>query len=320
DGDIYIGQWQDNMASGCGKYYHKGSTTYEGSWKKDMQDGFGVETWGEGARYEGSFKEGQKEGFGIYFWTDGSKYEGAWRDNVIDGAGLYVASDGRTFKGQWSDSMIHGVGKYDWPGGRQCDGETVRRGVRERPEAWLRSVPLARWSKVRGLLEGWQAARTQHPPKLPNDTPTLAKPLEKLGKLQRKRQLLELEVVAVFRGGGGGLQYDIFKCPFEAFRELQRPSREDGVTRMARWENGRRVEALLLQCSLRSCDVCRRWADESEMPTGDKRQVCAAWDGGVCVISAKLSMAAILVILVILIPASENGPCANSRWSSFGAP
>ncbi|CAK0858383.1 unnamed protein product [Prorocentrum cordatum] len=58
DGDVFIGQWDKNMASGVGTYHHQGATSYKGEWRRDLQDGHGVETWAEGPRYNTSFGRG----------------------------------------------------------------------------------------------------------------------------------------------------------------------------------------------------------------------------------------------------------------------
>ena len=48
-GDVYTGEWRDNVACGCGIYRHHGeSSTYEGQFHDDLQDGDGVETWAGG--------------------------------------------------------------------------------------------------------------------------------------------------------------------------------------------------------------------------------------------------------------------------------
>ena len=60
DGDIYDGQWLNDMANGKGAYIHSGKfhyntiggAKYEGDWKDDLQHGNGIEVWPDGARYE----------------------------------------------------------------------------------------------------------------------------------------------------------------------------------------------------------------------------------------------------------------------------
>ncbi len=45
DGDVYEGDWSNDMANGKGVYMHSGGARYEGEWKDDLQNGNGVETW-----------------------------------------------------------------------------------------------------------------------------------------------------------------------------------------------------------------------------------------------------------------------------------
>jgi hypothetical protein len=43
DGDVYAGQWEDDKASGFGKYSHFLGVEYEGQWVSDLQHGNGRE-------------------------------------------------------------------------------------------------------------------------------------------------------------------------------------------------------------------------------------------------------------------------------------
>jgi hypothetical protein len=36
DGDIYEGDWVDDMANGTGVYIHSGGAKYDGEWKNDL--------------------------------------------------------------------------------------------------------------------------------------------------------------------------------------------------------------------------------------------------------------------------------------------
>lgn len=36
DGDIYDGDWLDDMANGTGTYIHSGGAKYDGEWKNDL--------------------------------------------------------------------------------------------------------------------------------------------------------------------------------------------------------------------------------------------------------------------------------------------
>ena len=43
DGDVYEGEWENDMANGVGSYYHLDGTKYVGAWVNDKQHGKGIE-------------------------------------------------------------------------------------------------------------------------------------------------------------------------------------------------------------------------------------------------------------------------------------
>lgn len=45
NGDIYQGDWKNNMANGDGCIVNTTGGTSDGHWVDDLQDGFGRETW-----------------------------------------------------------------------------------------------------------------------------------------------------------------------------------------------------------------------------------------------------------------------------------
>lgn len=55
DGDVYEGEWKNDVAHGKGTYYHNDGAKYVGSWKNDKQHGKGEEEWPDGSKYKGKF-------------------------------------------------------------------------------------------------------------------------------------------------------------------------------------------------------------------------------------------------------------------------
>lgn len=39
DGDVYIGEWKEDIADGYGSYTHADGAKYQGQWKEDKQHG-----------------------------------------------------------------------------------------------------------------------------------------------------------------------------------------------------------------------------------------------------------------------------------------
>lgn len=123
EGDMYEGQWDDDLAHGYGRYIHGDGGTYEGEWDQDLQSGRGVEYWPDGSRYEGEFYDGSKHGVGI--WKGGEtleEYSGEFRFDEMEGEGRYSFADGRLYTGQWSQGRMSGQGEMRWPSGARYEG------------------------------------------------------------------------------------------------------------------------------------------------------------------------------------------------------
>lgn len=83
NGDVYMGEWENDKATGIGAFYDASQgVRYNGEWVNDAQHGQGEEWWDEGARtkYIGQFYKGKKQGKGRFEWADGSYYTGEFVD------------------------------------------------------------------------------------------------------------------------------------------------------------------------------------------------------------------------------------------------
>jgi hypothetical protein len=105
-GDRYVGDFQDGLRSGFGKYEWKCGDTYEGLWKNDERNGFGVLSCNTGNVYKGEWLQGRRSGRGIMMIIDGSSYEGEWFNDSFCGKGEFRFSDGRVLKGIWPDCLL----------------------------------------------------------------------------------------------------------------------------------------------------------------------------------------------------------------------
>ena len=70
DGDIYKGEYLNNITNGYGEYYRQNIAIYKGYWLNDSQYGIGSETWNDQSEYYGEYNAGKKEGIGTYTWAD----------------------------------------------------------------------------------------------------------------------------------------------------------------------------------------------------------------------------------------------------------
>ena len=151
NGDIYQGQWENNLPQGQGRYstprgdeyqgqFHKGlfqgeghlrfanGDVYKGHWKNGLMDGKGEIIYQNGNRYDGDWKAGLRHGKGTLKYRSGSFYKGNWVQDAKSGKGLTQYRNGQRYVGDYLNNKPHGYGV------QVVDGETYRgtfsRGVR----------------------------------------------------------------------------------------------------------------------------------------------------------------------------------------------
>ena len=76
DKSDYEGQLNQNKREGVGILEFTNGDIYLGEWKDDLFNGKGTYVFGYGDRYEGEVKGGRKEGYGEYFYASGNVYKG----------------------------------------------------------------------------------------------------------------------------------------------------------------------------------------------------------------------------------------------------
>ncbi|XP_058438421.1 radial spoke head 10 homolog B isoform X10 [Marmota monax] len=95
-GNIYEGQWEDNMRHGEGKMrWLTTNEEYTGSWERGVQNGFGTHTWFLKRipnsqyplrnEYIGEFVNGCRHGHGKFYYASGAMYAGEWVSNKKHG-------------------------------------------------------------------------------------------------------------------------------------------------------------------------------------------------------------------------------------------
>jgi hypothetical protein len=88
NGDLYIGEFVDDVRTGMGYYQWKDGRTYQGAFDTNRRHGRGgVYQWPDGARYVGNFVDGRREGEGTYRFANGNVYAGNWKDGHYEGYG-----------------------------------------------------------------------------------------------------------------------------------------------------------------------------------------------------------------------------------------
>ena len=105
-GDMYEGDWKDDMMHGKGLYIFSNGKVYYGDWFEGEMHGKGVMKYSDGY-YEGDWVHDKREGKGKFFYTadieKGDIYEGEWRDDEKNGKGIYKYANGDIYEGEWKD-------------------------------------------------------------------------------------------------------------------------------------------------------------------------------------------------------------------------
>jgi len=122
DGDIYVGEWKDNLMNGYGKYIYANGDIYEGEWKDNLKNGHGKYFYADGNSYEGAFKDGLYHGHGKCIYASGSIYEGEYKDDVKNGHGKFIYCSGDIYEGEYNDDLRNGHGKYIYADGDSYEG------------------------------------------------------------------------------------------------------------------------------------------------------------------------------------------------------
>lgn len=111
-GNVYIGEWKNNKASGNGSMAYRSGSKYVGKYKNGKRHGNGVYNYKDGTAYNGNWKKNKKDGIGTRTYTTGDKYSGEWGNDKYNGQGTYTFADGVTHVGNWIDGTIVGTGTY----------------------------------------------------------------------------------------------------------------------------------------------------------------------------------------------------------------
>ena len=103
DGEAFNGTYKDGIRE-KGVYKIPSGDVYEGDFKNNVPDGYGVYTFADGSRYEGQWKNGLKDGRGIMKWADGRIYEGDFKNDKLHGFGVGKDAAGKVVHdGEWKD-------------------------------------------------------------------------------------------------------------------------------------------------------------------------------------------------------------------------
>ena len=75
NGDIYEGDFNNNLIEGIGKFKYANGEIYEGDVKNAIKSGKGIMTMHNGDIYDGEFKDNKKNGFGELTYTSDNVFQ-----------------------------------------------------------------------------------------------------------------------------------------------------------------------------------------------------------------------------------------------------
>ncbi|XP_054549658.1 radial spoke head 10 homolog B isoform X2 [Talpa occidentalis] len=116
-GNIYEGQWDNNMRHGEGRMrWLTSNEEYTGQWDRGVQNGFGTHTWFLKRiptsqyplrnEYIGDFVNGYRHGCGKFCYASGALYEGGWVSNKKHGLGRLTFKNGRVYEGPFTNDHM----------------------------------------------------------------------------------------------------------------------------------------------------------------------------------------------------------------------
>lgn len=109
-GQIYEGNWVDDLKCGQGRMIYANGDVYTGEWSNDMRNGNGKLKSQSGASYEGEWKDDVREGQGTIVNCDGSRYVGEFHADKRHGTGVLYRKDGSPWysaeRNQWRSGSI----------------------------------------------------------------------------------------------------------------------------------------------------------------------------------------------------------------------
>jgi hypothetical protein len=122
-GDVYEGEFLNNMMHGKGVFRYANGNIYEGDFYEDKRHGTGVFRYANGDLYEGNFYDGNFRGRGVFKFANGNVYEGEYRDGKWDGKGIFKFASGNVYEGEFQNDERHGRGRFQYVSGDVYDGD-----------------------------------------------------------------------------------------------------------------------------------------------------------------------------------------------------
>lgn len=107
----YIGNWQDGLPHGKGKYRDLFGRVYDGEFKFGFFWGQGKLNYSKNYKYEGEFLLGYRQGKGHCRFENGMIYNGRYIQDMMNGIGKFYLNNSDYYEGEMQNNKFHGWGK-----------------------------------------------------------------------------------------------------------------------------------------------------------------------------------------------------------------
>jgi hypothetical protein len=167
NGDIYMGDFKNNLRHGTGICYYFNGSEYKGDWQGDKQHGNGALTYADGKIRKGVWSENIYQSSSdkvINIPTGGpqppvvkvkEKFEGCQSGNCQNGIGTYIYANGSKYVGYFQNGKANGTGKISYYDGDVYEGE-IENGAMHGKGMMI----SANGNKVRGIWESGRFIKT----------------------------------------------------------------------------------------------------------------------------------------------------------------
>ena len=112
DGSDYTGDLVNGKRHGRGTMKFFNGNIYSGEWENDIISGKGTFTYKNGDKYVGEYKYGKRSGKGTFTFVNGSSYTGEWANDHYSGHGRFVFKNGNIYDGEWQGGKRNGIGTF----------------------------------------------------------------------------------------------------------------------------------------------------------------------------------------------------------------
>ena len=106
--------WNKNNLNDIGVAIWEEGEMYEGEFKNNIKDGIGLYRWADGTTYLGEFQNNKIDGYGRMQFANGNAYEGKFQEGFMNGWGKFVWDDGKYYVGNYLKDKKHGFGIFVW--------------------------------------------------------------------------------------------------------------------------------------------------------------------------------------------------------------